>query len=73
MTVFTLAKIVCKKYHRFCAAIMPPLLALATLGDATQIGGFLNVLRLQKAAKASISGIFVVWNRRCFCQKYSPM
>ncbi len=50
---FTLAKIVAENDQLFRAKKMPALLALATLGDPTQIGLVLFCVVSTKVAKAS--------------------
>ncbi len=50
---------------------MAPLLALATLGDATQTIGICIIP--DKVAKTSRGGIIVVENCRHFCRKNLPM
>ncbi len=60
------------KHLRFCTIKLLPLLALATLGDMTQMEMILFVSS-PKVDKASEDGIITAQNHKCFNQKTLPI
>jgi hypothetical protein len=59
-----IGKICMRKHPRYCVTTLPSLLALATLGGATQIGLFLFLVASPKVAKASAVSCRCRWRQR---------